>query len=304
MREDDGAPILAGIELGGTKAIAVLGRGRRIQESVSVPTGLPGETLAALGGVLGRWRRDHAPAALGIASFGPVGVNPAAADYGRILTTPKSGWIGADILTPLAAAAGTNRVMLHTDVTGAALAEGRWGAGSGLTDFVYVTVGTGIGMGIVANGAPIAGRLHPEAGHLRVRRMIGDGFAGICPYHHDCLEGLASGPAVAARAGAPADTIGPDHPAWGAAADALAEGFASLFLTLAPAAILVGGGLGLGQPQLLALVRRGVVVKLAGYLPYLADDGAAGRAILPAELGDRAGPLGALALAEAALRAA
>ena len=300
----DDLPLLAGVELGGTKAIAVLGRGDRVLDRVSIPTRLPAETLAALGEVLGCWRRDHGPAALGIAAFGPVSVDPAAPDYGRILTTPKSGWIGADILTPLAAAAGTDRVKLHTDVTGAALAEGRWGAGAGLTDFVYVTIGTGIGMGIVANGAPIAGRLHPEAGHLRVRRPASDPFAGTCPYHRDCLEGLASGPAIAARAGAPADTLGPDHPAWGPAADAVAEGFASLFLTLAPAAILVGGGLGLGQPQLLPLIRRGVVEKLGGYLPYLADADAVARAILPASLGDRAGPLGALALADLALGAA
>lgn len=293
----DPAPPLAGIELGGTKTIAVLGRGRAIAKRVSVPTRQPAETLDAVAATLVGWRRAHGIAALGIAAFGPVAIDPALPDFGRLLTTPKSGWAGADVVGPLAAAAGTGRVRLHTDVTAAALAEGRWGGAQGLADYIYATIGTGIGTGIVAGGRPIAGRLHPEAGHVRVRRLAGDAFPGTCPYHGDCLEGLASGPAVAARAGAPAATLAPDDPAWAPVADAIAEGLAGLFATLAPAAILIGGGLGLGQPHLLPRVRDGVAAKLAGYLPYLPDRAAVAAAIRPAALGGEAGPLGALALA-------
>ncbi|WP_419827469.1 ROK family protein [Sphingomonas sp.] len=285
----------AGVELGGTKTVAVLGRDRDIVDRLTVPTTTPAETLAAVADRLAEWRRDRALAGLGVASFGPVALDPASAEHGRMLATPKPGWAGADVLRPLAEAAGAP-ARLHTDVTAAALAEGRWGAARGLADHAYVTIGTGIGVGLVANGAPVSGRMHPEAGHLRVRRLAGDGFAGSCPFHGDCLEGLASGPAIAARAGRPADALPPDDPAWSLVADALAEGFAALLTTLAPAAIVVGGGVGLGQPQLLPLVRAGIVAKLGGYLPFVTAETIA-TMIVPAALGGDAGPLGALLLA-------
>jgi fructokinase len=299
--EDKIAPFVAGIELGGTKAIAVLGQGGKIVDQVAVPTSLPIETLAALARVLAGWREQHHLAALGIAAFGPIALDRHAPDYGRLLATPKSGWVGADVVSPLVEAAGAPPVLLHTDVTGAALAEGRWGSAQGLTDYVYVTIGTGIGMGLIVNGAPVIGRLHPEAGHMRVRRAPGDPFAGICPFHGDCLEGLASGPAIAARAGAPANTLAADNPIWNTTALALAEGFATLFLTLAPATIIVGGGLGLGRAELLPLVRRHTFALLGGYLPFLPGEAAMEQAIRAAGLGGEAGVYGALALAERAL---
>lgn len=296
------APVVAGVELGGTKAIAVLGHGRTILDSLRVPTTTPGETLGALGERIAAWREEWHPRALGIASFGPIAIRPGRSGYGRMLATPKPGWTGADILAPLSAAL-PGPCRLHTDVTAAALAEGRWGAAKGLTDYLYVTIGTGIGVGIVANGRPVAGEMHPEAGHLRVRRVAGDGFAGVCPFHGDCLEGLASGPAIAARCGAPAGSVPPDDPAWGLIADAIAEAFANLMLTLAPAAIIVGGGVGGGQAHILPLVRARVAAKLAGYLPF-ADEAALGRRIVGATLGDEAGPVGALLLAETAFERA
>lgn len=285
--------IVAGVELGGTKSIAVIGRGREIIDRFRVPTTTPDETLGAIAAKLAEWRRDLRPAAIGIASFGPVAV----AD-GRMLPTPKPHWAGAEIVAPLAQ--GFDAVAFHTDVTGAALGEGAFGAGAGLSDFIYVTVGTGVGMGIIVGGQPVTGMMHPEAGHLRVRRRAGDDFVGACPFHGDCLEGLVSGPAIAARSGGPAHLLAADDPAWRDIADALGEAFASLFLTLSPARIIVGGGVGLGQPQLLPMVRERTVAALGGYLGFVDDASIEGR-IVPAALGEEAGPLGTLVMAQGAL---
>ena len=289
------APILAGVELGGTKVRLVIGRGGEILASARLPTERPETTLPAAAAQLAAWRRTFQPVALGIASFGPIVVDRARADWGRMLTTPKPGWAGADIAGALGEGF-DGRVALHTDVAAAALAERAWGAARGLDDVVYVTVGTGIGIGVIAGGVPLTGALHPEAGHLRVRRMAGDAFPGTCPFHGDCLEGLASGPAIAARAGRPADALAAGDPAWTFVADALAEAFAGLFLTLATARIVVGGGVGVGQPHLLPAIRNGVVTKLGGYLPAMGTAEIDER-IVAAGLGADAGPLGALLLA-------
>lgn len=285
--------MVAGVELGGTKSIAVIGRGETILDRFRVPTTTPDETLGALAAKLAEWRQAHRPEAIGIASFGPISVAE-----GRMLPTPKPHWAGADIVGPLSA--GFDRVAFHTDVTGAALGEGRHGAGVGLSDFLYVTVGTGVGMGIIVNGQPVTGMMHPEAGHIRVRRRAGDEFAGACPFHGDCLEGLVSGPAIAARAGKPAHLLTADDPAWRDVADALGEAFATLFLTLSPARIIVGGGVGLGQPQVLPMVRERTVAALAGYLGFV-DDRSIAERIVPAGLGDEAGPLGTLVMAQGVL---
>lgn len=290
-RMDAELPIVAGVELGGTKSIAVLASGREVLDEVRVATGAPGETLGAMAAALYGWRGRFA--SVGIGTFGPVALG--GADRGRMLATPKPGWAGADVLGPFAAFGVP--MALDTDVAAAALAEGRWGAAKGCATHAYVTVGTGIGVGLIANGAPVHGWLHPEFGHLRVRRVPGDTFAGTCRWHGDCVEGLASGPAIAARAGfRSADMLAADDPVWSFVATDLAEMVAALLLACACQRIVFGGGVGLGQAaHLLPLVRAGVAERLAGYLP-LERAGGVDAIIVPAALGDQAGPLGCVAL--------
>ena len=268
------------IEAGGTKFVCGMGTGPEDLVLHQVPTGSPDSTIAEIL----RFFRQQTLDALGIGSFGPID-----RARGRITSTPKRGWKNYDI-------AGTFRRALEipvgfdTDVNAAALAEARWGAGRGLTDFVYVTVGTGIGGGAIANGQLLHGTMHAEMGHLRIPHdRAADPFPGCCPYHGDCLEGLASGPAIQGRWGTPGELLPADHPAWNLEAHYLAVAFANLVCTLAPQRILIGGGV-MRQSRLLDLIRTELPELLNGYMstPEL---------LLPG-LGDRAGVLGALILAE------
>jgi fructokinase len=189
----------AGVELGGTKCVAMLARGPdEILARETVPTTTPDETLAALADILGRWQAGDGFEALGIASFGPIEVNPASSTYGLMLTTTKPGWSGTDVLRSLQKASGVS-ASLDTDVNGAAFAEMRWGSGRGFDDFAYITVGTGVGVGLIVNGSPTRGFGHCELGHIRVRRLSGNDWSGACSFHGDFLQGLASGTALKAR---------------------------------------------------------------------------------------------------------
>jgi fructokinase len=244
-----------------------------------------------------RSRRDLR--AVGIASFGPVDLHRGSPSYGHITATPKLAWRNFD----LAGAVGSALKLpidFDTDVNAAALAEARWGAAQGIADFVYVTVGTGIGGGALVGGSPLHGLQHPEMGHIRVPHdWASDPFGGICPYHGDCLEGLASGPAIEARwATAPA-SLPADHPAWELEANYLALGLMSWVSILSPSRIVLGGGV-MQQPQLFPLVRRKLREELNGYIPCPELQDGIDRYIVPPKLGDRAGVLGALVLAEAA----
>ena len=293
-------PRVAGVELGGTKIIAAIGEGRTILTREQWPTGDdPGTVLSAVAAWLEQQREVHRFEALGIASFGPICLDRADARYGRILATPKPGWSGADVVGLLGGGLGVP-VGFDTDVAGAALAEGEWGAAAGCAVHVYLTIGTGIGGGIVVGGQPLHGALHPEIGHVRVRRALGDNFPGICPFHGDCLEGLASGPAIAARAGRPAHDMPPDDPLWASVADEIAEVMHMLILTLSPQRIVIGGGVGHGQAHLLPKIRVATSAKLAAYLSNCTADELDKR-IVAADLGDWAGTLGSIALAQRAL---
>ena len=187
-----------------------------------------------------------------------------------------------------------------TDVNGAALAEGKWGAARGCDVHAYVTIGTGVGVGIVIDGKPLHGRLHPEAGHMRIRRADRSGFAGTCPFHGDCIEGLVSGPAIAARAGVAAALVSDSNPLWDIVAADIGELLANLILTLSPARIVIGGGVLQRRPQLLAMARRATAAALNGYLPDQTIDDLA-TVVVPPRLGLDSGALGATVLARSML---
>ena len=290
--------LLAGVELGGTKCVCILGTGPDDVRAVErLPTGEREETLRQIEAVLDRWRAQHgAVRALGIASFGPVDLRADSPTYGFITSTTKPGWRNTDIAQRLGRRM-DGPVGFDTDVNGAALAEGRWGAAVGLDDFAYVTVGTGVGVGLIVRGKSIFGVNHTELGHIRVARKPGDTFPGVCPFHGDCIEGLASGPAIEARAGMPASQLPPDHPAWDFVAHGLAQLFHTMVLTTAPARIFLGGGVPSAQAHLFERIQQELKRSLNRYVEAPELDQGIGLYIVPPGLGAMAGPLGALALA-------
>jgi fructokinase len=297
-------PLLCGVELGGTKCVCILGTGSDdVHGHVIVPTGAPSATLTAINSVLDSWQNScGAPAAIGIASFGPLDLRRGSRTFGRITSTVKPGWADTDVFGRLGADRGLP-IGFNTDVNGAALAEGRWGAARGLADYAYVTVGTGVGVGLIVGGRPVFGCNHPELGHVRIGRRAGDEWPGACPFHGDCVEGLASGPAIAARAGMPTTDIPADSAVWDLTAHALGQLLHTILLGTAPKRIILGGGVIDRRPDLLPRVRRLLVESVNGYVDI--DDltgGVDGYVVAPA-LGTLAGPLGALALAADALAA-
>ena len=285
--------IYAGVELGGTKCVAILARDvDDVLARENVPTTLPEETLGQLQAILADWKALQGFEALGIASFGPIDVDPASPTYGHLRATTKPGWSGTDIAARLQRATGVP-MALDTDVNGAAFAEMRWGAGRGIHDFAYVTVGTGIGVGLIANGKAMRGFGHCELGHMRVSRLIGDDWPGSCAFHRDCVEGLASGSALRARFGAELEKLEREHPVWESIAWTLGQLCHTIVLVAAPKRIAIGGGVMVRQPHLLARIEPKLRESLNGFVE-LPDDGPYIRA---PELGNDAGPLGAIALA-------
>jgi fructokinase len=284
---------VAGVELGGTKCICILAtEGGDILEQVSVPTKIPDETLPAIEAVLDRWAEESGFSALGLGAFGPLDLNPRSGSYGNILATPKPHWAGTPLLARFAARYAVP-VGIETDVSGAALAEGRWGAAENLDNFVYVTVGTGVGAGIVVNRMLLSGAMPVEVGHSRIGRVAGDIWPGACSFHGDCVEGLASGSSIEARIGARAGTLTPDDTVWTMVAHALAGMLHNLVLTVAPQRILLGGGVMMRQPHLLERVQTSLVASLAGYVGTLDLH----LLVQSPGLGASAGPLGAIAIA-------
>ena len=285
-----------GIELGGTKIVCAVGTGPADMEAERrFPTTTPGETL----GQIIAFFQPYRLAAIGIGSFGPISLDRRAPDYGSITSTPKPGWAHTDVAGTIGQALSVP-VGFDTDVNAAVLGEWRWGAGQGLETLLYLTVGTGIGGGAFCNNRLVHGLLHPEMGHIRIPHDgQADPFEGVCPYHGDCLEGLASGPALQARWGVPGESLSIDHPAWALQARYLALACVNFICTLSPQRIILGGGV-MNQPQLFPLIRREVQGLLNGYIQAQAILRQIDSYIVPPGLGSRVGVLGALALAEQA----
>jgi fructokinase len=286
-----------GIEAGGTKFVCMVASGPDdVRAEERFPTTSPAETIGQAVAFFRQQAREVALAGIGVGSFGPVDLDPASPTFGFITTTPKPGWANTDFAGVLRAAVDVP-VEFDTDVNAAAFGEYRWGAAQYLDPVIYLTIGTGIGGGVICNGRPLHGLVHPEMGHMLMRhdREL-DPFPGVCPYHGDCFEGLASGPAMKQRWGQPAETLPGDHPAWNIEAHHIALALTNLVLNYSPRRIVLGGGV-MQNEGLFPLVRRQVQQLLNGYVqsPQILKE--IDRYIVPPALENRAGVLGAIALA-------
>jgi fructokinase len=290
----DGVTVYGGIETGGTKCSCAVGTGPDdLPATETFPTTTPEETI---GRSIAFFERAGPVDAIGIGSFGPLDPRPESPTWGHITTTPKPGWAHTDVGQEIRRRLDVP-VAFDTDVNAAALGEHRWGAAQDVDTFCYITVGTGIGGGVMAGGELVHGLLHPEFGHLRIPHDVeADPFPGSCPFHGDCWEGLASGTALEARWGAPAAEIR-DPAAWALEARYLALGLIAVISVLSPQRIIIGGGVSYG-PDLLPLVQQEVVELMNGYLDASAFGKDVAAYITHPALGSRAGVLGAIALAE------
>ncbi len=283
--------IYGALEAGGTKMVCAIGdENGKIIEQISVPTTSPEETMPAIIDYF----KDKDIKALGIACFGPVDVKKDSKDYGHILKTPKLKWIGYDIVGVMKKALNVP-IGFDTDVDGSLLGEVTWGAAKGLSDALYITIGTGVGGGILSNGEVLHGMLHPELGHMKMVKHKDDTYEGKCPYHGTCLEGMASGPAIEERWGKPARELVDNEKVWELESYYIAQALSNLILVISPKKIILGGGV-MHQEQLFPLVRKKVIDNLNGYLstPELED---IDNYIVPAGLNDDQGIMGCIKLA-------
>lgn len=289
--------LIGAIEAGGTKFVCGIGNEEgTIIDRCSFPTGEPEPTLQKVI----EYFRDKKVEAIGIGTFGPIDINPASPHYGYVTTTPKPGWSGYDFL-------GTIKKQFDvpcgwdTDVNAAAYGEAMWGAAKGLNSCVYYTIGTGIGVGVYTEQKLVHGLVHPEGGHIMTRRHPEDTYEGFCPYHGDCLEGIAAGPALEKRWKVKGSELAPDHPAWAMEAFYIGQAVTGTILLLSPNKVILGGGV-MHQEQLFPLIRAEVQSNLNGYISDDAILKDIDHYIVPPGLGDNAGLCGSLALGLAALR--
>jgi len=287
--------LVAALESGGTKMVAALSRGPgEVLAHAKIPTTNPEETIRNLVEFFERVQSFHGNAeALAIGTFGPADLDEKSATYGFITSTPKTDWAQTNLLGPLRRAIGDVPVVFETDVNAALFGEARWGAAKGLKHVAYFTVGTGIGGGLMIDGSLVHGSGHPEMGHMRVTRHREDDFEGVCSFHQDCLEGLASGPAIEKRWGRKAEELPVNHPAWILEAHYLAQACVNV-LTIAPVEKIIFGGGVMNQRQLFPIVREELVGLVNGYLQLPNS----GELIVAPELGDHAGLLGCVALGQ------
>lgn len=292
-------PRICAIEAGGTKVVCSVGSSPEELTQVTpvvIATGAPTTTMAEVAAWLRAAEADHHVDAVGIASFGPVDLVAQAISA----STPKLAWRGFSWAQAIAEVLGEVPVGVETDTNAACLAEATMGACRGEGVVAYLTVGTGIGGGLVLDGRPLHGLVHPEFGHLRIPRQPEDHFAGSCPIHGDCFEGLAAGPAIEARWGIKGEQLEPGHPAWALEARYLAQGIVDVIAIASPHRVIVGGGVA-GVPGLLERVREEVVRLLAGYLPHPSFGPNIGHYLVPPGLGDRSGIIGAWLVGRAAM---
>ncbi|MFD2257756.1 ROK family protein [Luteolibacter algae] len=281
--------MITAMELGGTKTVvAIGGSDGSLGEEFRFPTTTPEETFTTAV----EWIAERGtPSKMGVAAFGPVQINPKAENWGDMLPTPKPNWSGFSITKALLAKFPGLEITLETDVNAACLAESRIGAAAGLENVAYITIGTGIGAGVLCDGRLLHGALHPEFGHLLLPRKAGDDFAGTCPFHGCCLEGMASGPAIEQRWEKCGDKLPPEHPAWDTEAWYLAHGIQALLAIAPPERVVIGGGV--SQAAGLHEKTEELIKELAGgYFPALEN----APYIVPPKLGQEAGICGALML--------
>ena len=289
--------LYGGIEAGGTKFVCVVGGGPgHIVDEIRYSTTTPEETLGRAIQFFQPFAASGQIGAIGVGAFGPLDLSPESPTYGFITGTPKPRWSNTNVLGSLASALGI-KVALDTDVNTAALGEYKWGASKGCDPSLYLTIGTGIGGGYIKNGRSLIGMLHPEMGHLRIPHSPErDPFPGNCPFHDDCFEGLASGPAIEKRLGTPGARVAENHPFWNVEADYIASALMNFIVTLSPKKIILGGGV-MQREFLFPKVRWKVHRLLNGYVASksLLDD--IDDYIVPPGLGNQSGSLGAIALA-------
>jgi fructokinase len=290
--------LYGGIEAGGTKFVCVVGNGpENIVEQTRIETTVPDETFQKVVQFFKRYTTTEKIAAIGIGSFGPLDLNPDSPTYGFIVSTPKPHWSNTDVLGIIQRELKI-KAAIDTDVNAAALGEFRWGASQGLDPSIYFTIGTGIGGGYIKDGKPLIGLLSPEMGHIRIPHDLKrDPFPGGCPFHGDCFEGLASGPAIEKRFNARGETIHDDDPFWDIEADYVALALSNTILMLSPIRIILGGGI-MQRTFLLPLIRRKVLESLHGYVESESLLKKIDEYIVPPGLGNRSGSLGAIALAQ------
>jgi fructokinase len=282
----------AAIEAGGTKFRVAISRGREPVADTTIPTTMPDETLGAAIDFIRDWGEVDAA---GIACFGPLDLDPESAKYGSITATPKPHWSNTPVLDRIQTELGVPTA-IDVDVGGAAFGEWRWGAAKGLSHFIYITVGTGFGAGVFIDGKVHHGMGHPEMGHIALERVPGDNYAGHCPFHGACLEGMAAGPAIEDRWGTPGADLSDRAEVWDLEARYLAQALRTFTYVVAPQRILLGGGV-MQQEGIIDLVRDKLADQLNGYVTTDSLRGPLGDYIVAPEFGQDAGLFGAIALA-------
>ena len=287
---------IGGIEAGGTKMVCAVGdENGKIIDRITFPTRGPKETFEDMIGYFKNWEME----ALGIGCFGPIDLNKKSRTYGYITSTPKPGWKNTDIVGTFQEALGVP-IGFDTDVNGAILGEVTWGAAKGADSAIYITIGTGVGVGVYVNGGLLHGLVHPEAGHMILAKHPGDTYEGKCPYHRTCLEGLAAGPAIEARWGRKGVELTDNAEVWELEAFYIAQAVANYILTYSPQKIILWGGV-MHQEGLFPMVREKVKAMLSGYISHEMILDKMDEYIVKPALGEDPGILGAIKLGMLAL---